>query len=218
MIEEFSTKEKMILEEILPELPISEKKFKIRIKELYPKIIIQPFIIKIIPKTKNGVIKIDFTSDFKKELTNKNNNLVNVNSSNDLEKLITSIIQTKLDPILERITNIEKNIESINNNLKKSDQELKNLSKIEFVKKLKIFYDKIDIQHGRGGMIPIPLIWNKFKDERIQWEHFINYLYELEKERVIDLQIASDSKLIPNPELAIDDSIRGLLYYIVWRK
>ena len=123
-----------------------------------------------------------------------------------------------MDPILERITNIEKNIESINNNLKKSDQELKNLSKIEFVKKLKIFYDKIDIQHGRGGMIPIPLIWNKFKDERIQWEHFINYLYELEKERVIDLQIASDSKLIPNPELAIDDSFRGLLYYIVWRK
>ena len=29
MIEEFSTKEKMILEEILAELPISEKKFKI---------------------------------------------------------------------------------------------------------------------------------------------------------------------------------------------
>ena len=105
-------------------------------------------------------------------MTNKNNNPVNVNyvnSSTDLDKLITSIIQAKLIPILERITNIEKNIESIKKNLKKSDQELKNLSKIEFVKKLKIFYDKIDIHHGRGGMIPIPLICNKFKDERIQW-------------------------------------------------
>ncbi len=88
-----------------------------------------------------------------------------------------------------------------------------------FKKDLKNEFDIINIQERRGGMVRIPDLYNEMKDDYSK-EEFQQNLLELEKERVIELQTASDPKLIPENErkIGIVHESRGHLNYVVWRK
>ena len=224
MSESFSEKDLVLLAKIVKNLPVSETRLKNLIGELYPIVIAQPFVIKIQPKTKKGVLKINFTPEFKKEL--KNYQYENTNLSKSLqaplyqdekfEKYLTNLINSQLAPIIQRLQDLEKMVKNNNKTLNHdiySDLMLKD----EFIPRLKEIYDKININEHKGGMIPIPTIWKELGKENINFSVFTQYLYDLERNRIIDLQIVSDRRNIPNLELGIEDKVRGLLYYIVWR-
>ncbi len=86
----------------------------------------------------------------------------------------------------------------------------------EFKKRLQQEYERIDRETRSGGMVKIPLIW-KAMSAWISREEFVNFLFQLEEQRIIDLQIASDERLVDSPDEGIRHPTRGLIYYIVWR-
>ena len=218
MSEEFSKDELILFTKIIKDLPATEYKLKNLLGDLYPKVITKPFIVKFKAKSKKSSMKFNFTSEFKKELKNfiqseELNSSKNRNTNEEnLEKLILSIVKQQLEPIYRRLEKLE-NLNNSNKYLSNSDF----MNEEEFRKKLKERYDKINLNEQKGGMVPIPSLKNEFKEENLTEDHFKKYLFNLERKRVIDLQIASDRKGIPNPELGIDDKVRGLIYYVVWR-
>ena len=223
MLECYSEDELELLSKILKELPITENRLKKLLGILYSNVINKPFIIKTSPKTKKGVLKINFTTEFKKELKLFENQRTNVfqQTSNkpvldkNLDEYLTNLINEQLKPVFQRLEKLENLV--LHNSTLNRDSGANQMLKDEFTPKLKEIYDKININEHKGGMIPIPTIWKELGKENINFSVFTQYLYDLERNRVIDLQIVSDRRNIPNLELGIEDKVRGLLYYIVWR-
>lgn len=85
-----------------------------------------------------------------------------------------------------------------------------------FKKDLKQEYDSM-FKEKRGSMVRIPDLWYKMRRKGYNREEFEEGLFELEKQRIIELQIASDKRLVKDKEDAIDHPSRGLINYVVWR-
>ncbi|MFX0171974.1 MAG: hypothetical protein ACFE9L_08645 [Candidatus Hodarchaeota archaeon] len=89
----------------------------------------------------------------------------------------------------------------------------------DFEYDLKREFDFINENKRAGNMVRIPDLYHEMKDQYSK-EEFQQKLLELEKERVIELQAASDQKVIPETErdIGISHQSRGHLNYVVWRK
>jgi hypothetical protein len=89
----------------------------------------------------------------------------------------------------------------------------------EFESLLKRAYIDLKEKEPRfQGLIPLDLIkkWIN-KEITISMNFFKTILLELEKQRVIDLQIAYDASSIKEPKYGIDIPGRGLVYFLVFR-
>lgn len=86
--------------------------------------------------------------------------------------------------------------------------------------KIKFHFDKINKETRAGNMVRIPELWRKVKKEGISRKEFEKTLYKLEKERKIDLQVASATYVIKpeDKKLGMPHSTRGHINYVVWRK
>lgn len=135
-------------------------------------------------------------------------------SSTSLEPIIISLIQPYFIRLEKRIEVLESHL------LGKTQSETKkaefNLE--DFPTRLKFHYGKINSEERRGGMVPIPKLWDSLKVEGFSRESFVNGLFELERKRIIELQTASDPKVVREAEKAIDHPSRGLINYVIWRR
>ena len=94
----------------------------------------------------------------------------------------------------------------------------KKMSSEEFKKELKTSYDTINFNERRGGMIPIPKLWDELSKKGVERTQFEDELFKLEKEQIIELQIANDPKLVSDQKKSIQHPSRGLINYVVWRR
>ncbi len=94
----------------------------------------------------------------------------------------------------------------------------KSFSSDQFTSELKNAYETINSNEGRGGMVPIPKLWDALSIIGVPRSQFEDELFRLEKERVIELQIASDPKLVNDKDKSIQHPSHGLLNYVVWRR
>ena len=92
------------------------------------------------------------------------------------------------------------------------------ISSYEFTNLLRKSYDLINFQEKRGGLIPIPKLWDEMNKKGVSRSQFENELYSLEIKGVIDLQTAGDSSLIKDSDKSLKHHTRGLINYVVWRK
>ncbi|MHA1758138.1 MAG: hypothetical protein ACTSVV_15295 [Promethearchaeota archaeon] len=101
----------------------------------------------------------------------------------------------------------------------KQIREKKPININDFKLKLKRIYDVINKNNIYGGMVPIPKIKQELKrSEIIISDELINkYLKELEKNDLINLIVASDPTLLEDKELGINNTKRGLLYFLKWK-
>jgi len=86
--------------------------------------------------------------------------------------------------------------------------------------KIKYHFDTINQEKRAGNMVRIPDLYEKVKKDDVSWKEFKKTLFELEKERVIDLQVASAHYLIPKEEhkYFLNKGKRDQIFYVVWRK
>lgn len=89
----------------------------------------------------------------------------------------------------------------------------------EFQPLLKRTYKDLNEREARfQGVIPLDLIKKQINKKVQLSEVLINdHLLELEKQRIIDLQIAYDASSIKEPEYGIDLPGRGLVYFLIFR-
>ena len=81
---------------------------------------------------------------------------------------------------------------------------------------LKNHWSELDRTYSWGGRVEIPTLRRRMG--HISDANFEKQLLELEKQRIIDLQIASDPSAVNFPEKGIQHPVRGLIYYVIWRK
>ena len=85
-----------------------------------------------------------------------------------------------------------------------------------FQSDLKQEYDSMHTER-RGSMVRIPDVWQKMEKKGYTRKEFEKELFTMEKKREIELQTASDPKLVKDKKDAIDHPSRGLITYVVWR-
>lgn len=134
--------------------------------------------------------------------------------TSSLEPLIMEIINPYLKGFEMRIIALEKRIES--SILANSGR--KEFRFDSFSSSLRSHYEQINTVERRGGMVPIPKLWDKLQIEGFSRDDFVNGLFELERQRTIELQTASDPKVVRDVEKAIDHPSRGLINYVIWRR
>lgn len=109
----------------------------------------------------------------------------------------------------------------------------KTISSDKFENKLKKEYELINKEGRRGGTVNIPDLYREMSSD-VSKSQFRKELLKLERERVIDLQTASDTKFLKNKEGSFfvdskgrpqdfDSSYlgktkRGFVHYVVWRR
>jgi len=131
-----------------------------------------------------------------------------------LEPMIEKIISPRLESLENRILELERLIKS-----NKTDTfEKKIMSKKNFQERLRYHYNRMNTQERRGGMVPIPRLWDELSVDGFSRNDFVSGLYELERQRIIELQTASDPKVVRDAEKAIDHPSRGLINYVIWRR
>ena len=140
----------------------------------------------------------------------------------EIKQYIQEQIQSSINEIKGSLSNLETRISSVEKHLSLNTStglpSNVTLNREEFASKLRQKYDFINNNERHGGMVPIHELWDEFRRDGIGRDQFVNGLYELEKARIIDLQIASDPKFIKEPEKAIRNPTRGLINYVVWRR
>jgi hypothetical protein len=82
------------------------------------------------------------------------------------------------------------------------------------------FQQEYDLMYAerKGSMVRIPDLWQKMKNKGYSRKEFEKELFAMEKKREIELQTASDPRLVKDKKDAIDHPSRGLITYVVWRK
>lgn len=75
---------------------------------------------------------------------------------------------------------------------------------------------ELDLQGRRGGLIPLPMLRREMSN--YSRDDFDRELFKLERVRRIDLQTASDPKLLKEPDLAIIHPSRGYINYALIRR
>ena len=139
---------------------------------------------------------------------------VSVPDLTTLEPMIVKIISPRLEVLENRILELERLFKS-----NKIDTiEIKAFSEKKFHDRLRYHYNIINTEERRGGMVPIPKLWDKLQIEGFSRNNFVSGLFELERKRIIELQTASDPKVVRGAEKAIKHSSRGLINYVIWRR
>jgi len=89
----------------------------------------------------------------------------------------------------------------------------------EFETLLRQIYVKLeDLEPRLHGAIPLDLVKTQLNEKITLSNDTINeYLLELEKQRIIDLQIAYDASAVKKPEYGIYIPNRGLVYFVIYR-
>ncbi len=123
----------------------------------------------------------------------------------------------RIETIMNELIDLKKKISNFSSN--QTHIKTINNHPDNFYKKLKLVYDRLNQGGIFGGEVPIPEIWKEINLSlpEMDWESFKNMLFSLEDDRIIDLHIANDPKLVKYPEKGIDISNRGLIYYISLR-
>lgn len=135
-----------------------------------------------------------------------------------IESHIMNLLNPKFDSLVNMINNLDYRLKNIENKTSPSEPVTKSITSSEFKEILKKKYDLINFNERRGGMIPIPQLWDELHKEGIDRQQFEQELFVLERERVIELQIASDPILVKEREKSIEHPSRGLINYVVWRR
>ena len=133
-----------------------------------------------------------------------------------LQPLVLQIMNPYFESLEKRISSLEETL--VSSSVVKEDKSTSIFDANKFLDDLKHHYDWINTRERKGGMVPIPGLWDMLKKDGYKREDFENGLFELEKNRTIDLQVASDHKLLKEPEKAIKHSKRGYINYVVWRR
>ena len=128
--------------------------------------------------------------------------------------MILEVIKPLLKTLEDRIERLEN---SINRKIPSKDQKT-TFSFPEFQNRIKFHYNEINREERRGGMVPIPHLWDRLHKEGINRKDFEDGLFELERQRIIELQIASDPKIVREPDKAIYHPSRGMINYVIWRR
>lgn len=131
-----------------------------------------------------------------------------------LEPLIVGIVDPYLKDFEIRIIALEKKLDYAIG-LTKATKEF---SIESFRSSLRSHYEKINTEERRGGMVPVPKLWDKLQIDGFSRNDFVSGLFELERQRTIELQTASDPKVVRDAEKAIDHPSRGLINYVIWRR
>ena len=143
-------------------------------------------------------------------------------TSSDLAQIVYEAVSQALAPLISSIQELHEALADAGIIKKKSPlaESSKHLAASitleEFKTRLQQEYERINRETRSGGMVRIPDLWRSMS-HWINKELFVKYLFDLEEQRVIDLQIASDERLVSSPEEGIRHPTRGLIYYIVWR-
>ncbi|OLS19275.1 MAG: hypothetical protein HeimC3_46410 [Candidatus Heimdallarchaeota archaeon LC_3] len=140
----------------------------------------------------------------------------------EIESHMLNVFDSKFEALTNMVSNLElrlKKIEVISkSNLQSSKVSEKHLNSRDFLIILKEKYNKINISERKGGMVPIPKLWHEMDLENISRSQFESELFDLEKERIIELQTASDPKIVRDRDKSIYHPSRGLINYVIWRK
>jgi len=96
-------------------------------------------------------------------------------------------------------------------------KKLGTTSKTNFKHDFQQEYDSMHTER-RGSMVRIPDLWKKMEKKGYSRKEFEKELFAMEKKREIELQTASDPKLVKDKKDAIDHPSRGLITYVVWRR
>lgn len=134
------------------------------------------------------------------------------------EDEIKEIIKKETDKIFPLIQELEERIKVLEKLTAEEVQQNKKYSSDDFKELLKEEYNRINFMEKRGGMVPIPNLWDELTKKGIGRNQFEEELFKLEKERIIELQIASDPKLVKEKDKSINHPSRGLINYVVWRR
>ncbi|HKZ40868.1 MAG TPA: hypothetical protein VJ044_07880, partial [Candidatus Hodarchaeales archaeon] len=138
--------------------------------------------------------------------------------SPELEKKIDALALS-LSSLGSRFSLLESRVSSLEDQAKASSKVvIKPLSSDEFKSKLRRRFDSLNLDRRYGGLVPIPELWDAMSREGINRQQFEQGLFDLERSSVIDLQIASDTTLVKEPEKAIKHPTRGLVAYVGWRR
>ncbi len=133
-----------------------------------------------------------------------------------------SLIEETLIPYKSMIENLDKKLDLILNRLNSTNNIIPTSQPKEvvpldsFIKTLKENWIDLDRQYRWGGRVEIPMLRRRFR--HMPDPEFDEKLLDLEKRRIIDLQIASDPTVVQFPDKGIQHPSRGLIYYIIWRK
>jgi len=138
-------------------------------------------------------------------------------------KEIKSIIIETLAPIQKMMQEMDSKLNQIMNHLGLLNpptdtvlQQPRRVSLEEFKEELRKNWVELDRIYRWGGRVEIPILRKRMSS--LSSDEFTHFLFELEKQRIIDLQIASDPSVVDSPEDGIQHPTRGLIYYIIWRK
>ena len=86
----------------------------------------------------------------------------------------------------------------------------------DFLSLLKVEYDLLKSAGLRGGLVTIPELWQRLQG-KVSRSLFERYLLQMESLQIVDLQVASDRRLVKDPKQGINHPKRGLIYFLSWR-
>lgn len=137
-----------------------------------------------------------------------------------IKPMVISVIEPYLKGFEARILALEKKIDTVvsSDSIKNSTTTRRKFNLDNFSSKLRTYYEKINTEERRGGMVPIPRLWDELRVDGFSRNDFVSGLFELERQRIIELQTASDPKVVRDAKKAINHPSRGLINYVIWRR
>lgn len=121
-------------------------------------------------------------------------------------------VARQIEEVIARLVRIEAALVAKPNGRPASDLDLPTIKELL----LRTIAD-LDSSRRYGGLVPIPEIRKAVEAHRIPDDAVTNALEELEKDYVIDLNIAQASTAVADRKAGIERPGRGLLYYVARR-
>lgn len=226
MLSEFTAEEKFKIIKYVEKPPKTEAQLKRYITSKAFNLLLNKELIYQLPSKGKAKSRFAFTDEAKKlfaEVKVKKP----VKPRKKAKPKSIAIDRVFLEPIVKEI--IHPYFETLENRIKTLEQHVITTTTVstsvetiydqeKFVSRLKYYYEKINSEERRGGMVPIPKLWDKLQIEGFSRNNFVSGLFELERQRIIELQTASDPKVVRGAEKAIKHSSRGLINYVIWRR
>lgn len=191
-------------------------------KALFSKLTQNGYLVITPPPKGKKAARASFAEDFERAFKQVDIPTPTRRSSNkslslvEVEKHILSLFNPRFEKIEAQLSELSASLSGGTPMTQKAPQSSQ--PPANFQSLLKDSYDRINDQDRRGGMVPLPPIWDELSKASISWDAFVKGLRDLERKRTIELQIASDRRNVKDADKAIDDPVRGLLYYLVWRR
>ncbi len=233
MLNEFSNDQKAKIAKVINKPPQTESSLKNSISVEALKLLIELNLVSEIPPTgRERVSRFEFTNETKglfsqikipsritrktkpKKAPRREKPKTSTLDMKILEPLILQLISPRFDVLEKRIIDLENLIKSNNVEISSTTRSIIPTMD-EFTLHLKKQWQELDRIYRWGGRVEIPLLRERTRN--ISRDTFDNYLLELEKKGVIDLQVASDPSVIIRSKDGIKHPIRGLIYYLIFR-